>query len=148
MEKYQKALLAILRITIGWLFFHAGIVKVLNANWSAGGFLNNAKNFEGFFHWLASPALLPVTNFVNEWALTLLGVSLILGLFVRVSAPLGALLMLFYYLPLDFPKPDMNSYIVDEHIVYALVLLYLAAANAGKFWGLDDKVRFGKSLRG
>ncbi|OGE87330.1 MAG: hypothetical protein A3I07_02225 [Candidatus Doudnabacteria bacterium RIFCSPLOWO2_02_FULL_42_9] len=122
---------------MGWLFFHAGIVKILNPNWSAAGYLNNAKNLEGFYHWLATPTLLPITNFVNEWALTLLGAALILGIFVRFAAPLGALLMIFYYLPLSFPKPDANSYIVDDHLIYAIVLLYLGAVNAGKIWGLD-----------
>jgi thiosulfate dehydrogenase [quinone] large subunit len=141
MSKYQVYAMTALRVAMGWLFFHAGIVKVLNSSWSAAGYLNNAKNFEGFYHWLASPALLPMTNFVNEWALTLLGVSLILGLFVRVAAPLGALMMLFYYLPLNFPKPNVNSYLVDEHIIYALALLYLAAVDAGNVWGLDAKIK-------
>jgi thiosulfate dehydrogenase (quinone) large subunit len=141
MSKYQRFAMVLLRVAMGWLFFHAGIVKVLNSSWSAAGYLNNAKNLEGFYHWLASPALLPVTNFLNEWALVLLGVSLILGLFVRTSAILGALLMLFYYLPLDFPKPDANSYIVDDHIIYTIVLIYLAAAKAGSVWGLDGRFK-------
>jgi thiosulfate dehydrogenase (quinone) large subunit len=142
MSKFQRLVLFLLRVGMGWLCFHAGIVKVMNSSWSAAGYLNNAKNLEGFYHWLASPALLPVTNFINEWALTLLGVSLILGIFVRWSAVLGAALMVFYYLPLNFPKPDANSYVVDDHIVYALVMLYLAAANAGRVWGLDGKLGF------
>ncbi|OGE73797.1 MAG: hypothetical protein A3E28_03575 [Candidatus Doudnabacteria bacterium RIFCSPHIGHO2_12_FULL_42_22] len=137
MSKYQGIFLVTLRVAMGWLFFHAGIVKILNPNWSAAGYLNNAKNLEGFYHWLATPTLLPITNFVNEWALTLLGAALILGIFVRFAAPLGALLMIFYYLPLSFPKPDANSYIVDDHLIYAIVLLYLGAVNAGKIWGLD-----------
>ncbi len=142
MNKYQRWSLFLLRVAMGWLFFHAGIVKILKSSWSAAGYLNNAKAFEWFYHWLASPALLPLTNFVNEWGLTLLGISLILGVFVRVSAILGAVLMLFYYLPLGFPKPDTTSYIVDEHIIYGLVLLFLASINAGKFWGLDNKLKF------
>jgi thiosulfate dehydrogenase (quinone) large subunit len=141
MQKYQRVLVVVMRVAMGWLFFHAGIIKVLNSSWSAAGYLNSAKNLEGFYHWLASPSLLPVTNFVNEWALVLLGASLILGLFVRTSAVLGALLMVFYYLPLDFPKPDTNSYVVDDHIIYVIVLLYLAAANAGKTWGLDSRIK-------
>jgi thiosulfate dehydrogenase (quinone) large subunit len=141
MSKYQGIFLVVLRVAMGWLFFHAGIVKILNSNWTAAGYLNNAKHLGGFYHWLASPSLLPTTNFVNEWALTLLGVSLMLGILIRYTAPLGALLMLFYYLPLSFPKPDANSYIVDEHIIYAITLLYLAAVNAGKSWGLDGLIK-------
>jgi thiosulfate dehydrogenase (quinone) large subunit len=144
MSQYQRVFVILLRVSIGWLFFHAGIVKILNSSWSAAGYLNSAKNFEGFYHWLASPALLPVTNFVNEWALTLLGASLILGLFVRLSSYLGVMLMLFYYLALDFPKPDANSYIVDDHIIYMAVLLYLATIDAGRIWGLDGIIKRSK----
>lgn len=134
----QKVFLGVLRIVLGWMFFYAGITKVINPAWSAAGYLGNAKTLAGFYSWLASPAILPVTNFVNEWGLTLLGVSLVLGVLVRVSAPLGALMMFLYYLPiLDFPYPNNHSFIVDEHIIYAAALLYLASVNAGTVWGLD-----------
>lgn len=120
------------------MFFYAGITKVLNAEWSAAGYLTNAKSFTGLFAWLASPGVLPVINFVNEWGLTLLGVSLILGIGVRFSSLLGALLMLLYYLPLGFPYPNPNAFIVDQHIIYIAALLYLAATRAGRVWGLEE----------
>ena len=139
MTKFEKISLFLLRISMGWLFFYAGITKVLNPAWSAGGYLQGAKTFAGFYNWIATPGLLPITNFVNEWGLTLLGVSLILGVFVRLSSVLGAVLMLLYYLPiLDFPYPNPHSFLVDEHIIYILALLYFAAARAGRVWGLEN----------
>src|SRR3990167_4561730 len=138
MTKFQKISLFFLRISMGWMFFWAGITKVLDPAWSAAGYLRGAKTFTSFYLWLTTPSLLPLTNFVNEWGLTLLGAALILGLFVRLSSVLGAALMLLYYLPiLQFPYPNAHSYIVDEHIVYALALLYFAAVGAGRVWGLD-----------
>ena len=80
MTQFQKISLFLLRVSLGWMFFYAGITKVINPAWSAEGYLNGAKTFAGFYHWLASPGILPVTNFVNEWGLTLLGVSLVLGI--------------------------------------------------------------------
>ena len=78
-------------------------------------------------------------NFVNEWGLTLLGVSLILGIGVRLSSVLGAVLMVFYYLPvLTFPRIAPHSYIVDDHIIYALVLVFFAAARAGRVYGMEN----------
>lgn len=118
--------------------FYAGITKVLNPNWSAAGYLNNAKFLSGFYAWLASPAILPITNFVNEWGLTLLGTSLILGVGVRLSSKLGAVMMLLYYLPLGIIHPDANSLIVDEHIIYGFVMLFFAASRAGRVWGIDS----------
>ena len=126
---------------MGWLMLYAGITKIVNPEWSAAGYLVNAKTFSGLFAWFAQQNILPFTNFINEWGLTLLGVSLILGAAVRISSLLGAALMMLYYFPiLDFPYPNVHSYIVDEHIIYAMILLYFAAMRAGKAWGLDARL--------
>ncbi|MEK7599391.1 MAG: DoxX family protein [Patescibacteria group bacterium] len=139
MTKFQKLSLFLLRISLGWLMFYAGITKILNPEWSAAGYLKGAKTFVGFYQWLASPGILPIINFVNEWGLTILGVSLILGIGVRLSSILGAALMLLYYFPvLDFPYPNPHSYLVDEHIIYALALLLFASLRAGRIWGLEN----------
>ena len=123
---------------MGWYFFYAGIVKVLNPNWSAAGFLNNAKTFPEFYAWFAEPSILPFTNLLNEWGLTFIGVALILGVSVRLASVLGVAMMLLYYFPaLQLPYAGDHAYIIDDHIIYALLLLYLAAARAGRVWGLE-----------
>lgn len=138
MTQFQKVSIFLLRITMGWLFFYAGITKVINPAWSAAGYLNGAKTFTGFYQWLANPDILPITNFLNEWGLTLIGLSLILGVFVRVSAVLGAAMMVLYYFPvLAFPKIGANAYLVDEHIIYTMALLVLASVQSGRIWGLE-----------
>lgn len=138
-SSFTKFSLFLLRVSMGWLMFYAGITKVLNPEWSAVGYMQNAKTFTAFFQWFARPEILPITNFVNEWGLTLLGVSLLLGVFVRLSSLLGVLLMLLYYFPvLDFPYPNPYSYIVNEHIIYALVLLFFAVVRPGRVWGLEN----------
>lgn len=138
MNKLRDGSLLLLRLGLGWLFFYAGITKILDPAWSAEGYLKGAKTFTGFYHWLASPSILPVTNFLNEWALALIGAALILGIFVRVASIAGAALMLAYYFPiLNFPYPNPHSYIVDEHIIYALALLVLVKLKAGRTWGLE-----------
>ena len=127
----------LLRLAMGWMMFYAGTTKVLDHGWSAAGYLKSAKIFAGFYQWLAQPDIIPFINFINEWGLTLLGVSLILGIFVRLSSLLGVLLMLLYYIPvLSFPYVGYG-YIVDEHVIYALVLLFFATSRAGRIWGLD-----------
>lgn len=139
MTTSQKLSLFLLRVSTGWMMLYAGVTKIINPNWSAEGYLAGAKMFPSFFHWLLQPNILPTVNFVNEWGLTLLGVSLILGIGVRLSSILGALLMLLYYLPiLDFPYPNAHSYIVDDHVIYIFVLLFFAAIRAGHTWGLGN----------
>lgn len=135
---YEKSTLALLRVSMGFLFFYAGITKVLDPNWSAEGYIKGAQNFSWFFNWLLNPAILPVVNFLNEWGLTMLGVCLILGIGVRLSSVLGAVLMLMYYAVLPFPYQTAHSFLVDEHVVYAAALLFLASARAGRVWGLEN----------
>ena len=109
MSPSQKLFLFLTRISLGWLFFYSGITKVLAPAWSAEGYLKGAKMLAPFYNWLLQPNILPVTNFLNEWGLTLIGAALILGVVVRLSAVLGALIMLLYYIPLGFPFPNPNS---------------------------------------
>lgn len=138
MTKFEKISLTALRVATGWMMFYAGITKLMNPAWSAEGYLRGAKTFPGLFAWFASPGVLPVVNFLNEWGLTLLGVSLILGFGVRLSSILGSVLMLLYYFPiLDGWYPNAHSFIVDEHLIYAAALLVLAAVRAGRVWGVD-----------
>jgi len=111
MEKFQKFSLFFLRLSLGWMFFYAGIIKIINPEWSAAGYLKGAKSLIWFYQWLLTPNILPIINFANEWGLTLLGISLILGIAVRLSAIFGALLMLLYYLViLDFPYPNPEGF--------------------------------------
>ncbi|MEK7067342.1 MAG: DoxX family protein [Patescibacteria group bacterium] len=139
MTFFQKISLFLLRVSMGWLFFYAGITKALNPEWSAAGYLRGAKTFTDFYQWLLQPNILPAINFMNEWGLTLLGISLIAGVFVRLSSFSGAFLMLLYYFPiLNFPYPNSYSFIVDEHIIYISVLLLLANFRAGRVWGLEN----------
>lgn len=139
MKGQERIYIFLLRISLGVLFFYAGITKVLNPNWSAAGYLKGAKTFSEFYNFLLDPNILPIINFVNEWGLTLLGLSLVLGIFVRLSSWLGALLMLLYYIPvLNFPYVGTNSFLVDQHIIFILVLLLLGSARAGRFLGLEN----------
>lgn len=136
MTNIQKFSLFALRVTMGWMFFYAGITKVMNPAWSAEGYIKGAKQMAGMYEFFLSPQILPIINFVNAWGLTLLGVSLILGVLIKYSAPLGIVLMALYYLALGFPMPNPNAYIVDDHIIYIAGLLVLMSFDAGRVWGL------------
>lgn len=139
MTKMQKLSILILRLSLGFLMFYAGITKVTDSSWSAAGYIRGAKAFNPFYNFLLSPSVLPVINFINEWGLTLLGISLIFGVFVRLSSILGIVLMILYYLPiLKFPYVGEHSYLVDEHIIYSSALLLLMTFNAGRIFGFDD----------
>ncbi|MCK9361607.1 DoxX family protein [Patescibacteria group bacterium] len=138
MTNYQRISLFALRLSLGWLFFYAGITKIFNPAWSAAGYLKGAKTFAMLFGWMLDPSVLPFINFMNAWGLALLGVSLLAGGLVRYSAYAGVLLMTLYYLAaMDFPYPNAHAFLVDEHVIYSVALLTLVAFDAGRIWGFD-----------
>lgn len=138
MSKLQRASVFILRVLTGCFYFYAGITKVLDAKFTAAGYIKGAKSFVDLYQWLLNPQVLSVVDFMVKWGLTFLGLSLIFGLFVRISSYLGMLLMFLFYLPvLNFPLVGEHSYIVDEHILYMAALFVLASFRAGHVWGLD-----------
>lgn len=139
-SKGFKISIFLLRVAIGWLFFYSGLTKVLNRSWSAAGYLTNAKTFSFFYNWLADPAVLPIVNFLNKWGLLLVGFSLIFGIFSRFSSLMGILLMILYYFPvLQFPYLNLRYFIVDDHIIYALVFLVFIFIKPGRFFGLEGQ---------
>lgn len=138
MLNLQHVFMFLLRIAMGWFYLYAGITKVLDSEWTSLGYLKGAKSMVWLYHWLLNPHVLPVVDFMVKWGFVLLGASLILGLFVRLSGYLGALLMFLLYLPiLHFPFVGQFYYIIDDHIIYILVLLLLVQSRAGQIGGLD-----------
>lgn len=136
--RLQQILIVLFRISIGWVFLYAAIRQIPNPEFSAAGFLTGATTFPAFFELMATPPFLTIINVVIPWAHLLLGLALILGIGVRVAAVGGATLMILYYLPrLDFPMVGPNSFIVEYHLVYALMIVYLAAVRAGRIFGLE-----------
>jgi thiosulfate dehydrogenase [quinone] large subunit len=139
MDRETRIWLAMLRVSLGWLMLYSGIAKIVDPTWTAENYARGAKTAGALYMWFAAPGNIGWINFLNEWGLALLGVSLVLGVGVRLSSSLGALLMLFYYLPvLDFPYAGDHGFIVDEHVIYALLLGFLAVVRAGRFYGLES----------
>lgn len=136
MNKAQKVSLFLLRVGLGFFFFYAGFTKIIDPSWSAAGYIGAAKHFTSFYQLFLAPNILPIVNILNAWGLTLLGLSLITGLFTRLSSILGIVLMALYYLALPFPYPDAHSFIIDDHIIIILALLVIINFQAGKVWSL------------
>ncbi len=145
-SKWQLWALVVLRLAIGWHFLYEGVVKVLNPNWSSLGYLMDSKGlFEGFFHNIAAnPGLLSVMDFMNQWGLVLIGAGLIVGLFTRLAAYAGMLLLAFYYLShpaiigADFAMPTEGSYLwINKNLIELLTLWVLTLFPTWKEIGLD-----------
>lgn len=124
----------LLRVAMGLLFFWAGWSKVIkDGGWSAAGYLQGASG--PLAEWFQSLAGSPVVDVLNMWGLTLIGLALILGLLVRTASFFGILLMTLYYLA-HFVDNTSHG-LIDEHVVYSLVLFLFLVGGFGHVWGLD-----------
>lgn len=137
--------LTILRITIGWHFLYEGLIKLLNPEWSAMGYLQSATGpFAGFYHLLsANETVLMMVNILNTWGLVLIGLGLFLGLFTRISQLAGVILLLLYYLshPPLFTEPGFfregSYFIISKDFLEMMALVVLMFFPTGRFLGLD-----------
>ena len=139
----ERNLIVFFRIAMGWTFLYAGLRQVSDPNFTVAVFLEHTKTFHDQLAVFALPAIAPYTTFLVKWGHTLIGLSLIAGLLVRVSGPFGVMLMGVYYLAhMDWPYIENHlNFIIDYHLVYGAVIVYLIAKNAGHVWGLDGWVQ-------
>ena len=146
MKRVLPYLATVLRILIGWHFLYEGISKLLSPEWSAKFYLLGSKwIFAGLFNWMASsPTVLNVVDFLNVWGLILIGLSLLIGLFVRWSSLAGATLLLFYFLA--YPPifgytlgvvAEGNYQWVDKNLIELFILIVFVFLPAEFFFGAD-----------
>jgi len=148
--------LAVLRIATGFVFLWAFLDKLFGLGYSTPsarawinggsptrGFLSNVEvgPFQSLFHSMAGTWWADTLFMVGMAAV---GLALIAGIGLRVAAASGALIMAMMWLgefPLDRftaagEASGSTNPITDYHLIYAVVLVVLAAAYAGHTWGL------------
>ncbi len=145
----EKSLILYFRLTMAWTFLYAASHQVFVPDFSVIGFLSHTKTWHDVFVVFTTPTMAPITTFMVEYGHLLIGLSLLTGLMVRVSASFGILLMIVYWFAhMDWPFiENTNNLIVDYHLVYAGVLGYLILKRAGHVFGLDaiaEKLTFVK----
>ncbi|MEV0752377.1 hypothetical protein [Streptosporangium sp. NPDC050280] len=147
---------AIARIAIGWVFLWAfldktfgwGFATPAERAWVAGdspttGFLKGTGEnaLGGLFTTLAGQGWV-------DWLFMLgllgIGTALIVGVGLRIAAATGGLMMLLMWAA---ALPLTTNPFMDEHLIYALVLVGLAMTQAGdtfglgRWWGATPLVR-------
>ena len=138
--------LVTLRVIIGWHFAYEGIAKLLNPNWTAAMYLTDSKGaFADFFNNLAAnQSTMSIVDCLNEWALLLIGLGLIVGAFSRIASLGGIALLLLYYLShpailgVRYAMPMEGSYLwIDKNIVEMAALFITFALPTSQIIGID-----------
>jgi len=133
--KKKINMLMILRIVLGFIFlwaffdklFGLGFATEFGKSWINGisptsGFLKNAVYgpFSSIFNTLSGSIIVDILFML---ALLLIGISLIFKINLKIGCYSGAVLMFLMWLSMLPPK---NNPIIDEHIIYLLLFIYLS----------------------
>jgi thiosulfate dehydrogenase [quinone] large subunit len=142
----QTFWLVILRLLIGWHFLYEGLVKIFNSGWTAYPYLMDSQGFlSNFFHSLAeNEGLLAISNYVNIYGLTLIGLGLILGCLSRYASIGGIIFLALYflshppYIGTESMMPTEGSYLwVDKNLMEIGALMVLIYFPTSHIIGLD-----------
>ncbi len=159
-QNVMKYVWGLLRIGMGWIFLWAFVDKVFGLGfatcrdaatgvvdmfcdkaWYAGGsptfgFLNFASKgpFAEFYQGIAGN---PIVDWLFMLGLLFVGTTLLLGICVRLGSYAGVAMMALMY-SAGFIPPDNNPF-VDDHIIYALVLIGLSLSGSGKVLGFGQQ---------
>lgn len=154
-NQWLYRVIALARIALGFVFVWAFLDKLIGLGyttcldaktdvvtrfcktaWLQGGsptagFLKNATKgpFADMFQGLASVA---VVDWLFMLGLALIGLSLILGIGVRIATITGSILMFMMWLSVI---PPANNPLIDEHIIYILLLMIINFSNPQQTWG-------------
>jgi thiosulfate dehydrogenase [quinone] large subunit len=130
----SSVILSAARMLLGFVFLWAFLDKTFglgfatkSANaWIRGGspttgFLSNAVQgpFVDFFHKLSG---LMIVDWLFMFGLLFVGVTLIMNRWVKWGSVVGIIMLLLMYFALLWPA---NNPFVDEHLIYAVMLIYI-----------------------
>lgn len=143
-QRVGRYALAVTRISMGWVFLWAFLDKAFGLGHEtahAGAWIRGGSPTKGF---LAFGATGPLKDFYHSiagatWAdwlfmigLLAIGTALILGIGMKAAAASGAALLVLMW---SVTLPPANNLFMDSHLIYAMVLVALAALGTGATWG-------------
>ncbi len=138
---------AAIRLSLGWVFLWAFLDKLFGLGHetaSKDAWINGGSPTNGFLKFGAAGPFKGMYNNIAgagwaDWLFMIglagIGVALIAGVAMRLAATAGALLLVLMW---SAVLPPANNLFMDDHIIYALVLVALAVAGAGHTLGLGS----------
>lgn len=151
----EKYVWSFLRIGLGWIFLWAFMDKLFGFGFSTvkgKGWLDGVSPTYGF---LANATKGPLAfiyksiagNVLVDWVymlgLLLIGLALILGIGLKIAGYSGALMMALFF---SAALPPLHNPLLDEHIIYILVLLGLTVADSS-FLSLKNRWQSAKLVK-
>lgn len=144
LNQMSKIILISLRFFLGFIFLWAFLDKTFGLGLSTPrnrAWINGSSPTAGYLGNLQG-SLANVFNNISEstlvaWLFMLgllgVGLALILGIGMKLAASAGSLMMFFIYLS---QLPLKTNPVIDQHLIYILVLWLLLFFQAGNYFGL------------
>ncbi len=143
-EAAARYVWAITRLSLGWVFMWAFLDKAFglgHSTASADAWFSGGNPTEGFLSGSVGPFSGIYTDIAGaDWVnvlfmvgLLAIGAALLLGIGMRLACAAGALMVTLMW---TASLPPENNLFMDDHIIYALVLIGLALVGAGNTLGL------------
>jgi thiosulfate dehydrogenase [quinone] large subunit len=144
---FVRYLWAATRLCLGWTFLWPFLDKAFGLGhetpsagaWISGGnptkgFLSGSVGpFSGIYHDIAGAG---AVNVLFMAGLLGIGAALLLGIAMRPACIAGVTMLVLMW---SASLPPANNVFMDDHIIYALVLIGLSAVGAGKTLGLGER---------
>ena len=145
---------AMMRILLGLVFLWAFVDKLFALGYSTGrapdgtidrfgpaAWIHGGHPTKGFLTGASGPfadvyksmAGHPVVDWLFMLGLLGVGLALVLGVALRPAAIAGGALLVLIRVAIWSPE---NNPVIDQHVIYVLLLVALAMAGAGRRWGL------------
>ena len=143
-EKATRYLFAGLRLALGWTFLWAFLDKMFGLGHETAAkaaWINGGHPTQGFLKFAAAGPFKGIYNDIAgatwaDWLFMIgllgIGLALILGVAMRIAAASGATLLVLMWTAVL--PPETNPF-MDDHLIYAAVLIVLALLGAGNTWG-------------
>ncbi len=143
--KSDQIIWILLRLSMAWIFlwpffdklFGLGFSTKPNQAWILGvspttGFLKFGTHgpFASYFQNLAGSA---IVDWIFMIGLLLIGLSLLSGIGIKIAGYAGTLMLLLMWLVLI--PPEHNPFL-DEHLIYAFIMIGLTFMKCGQWFGL------------
>ncbi len=135
--------MALLRVFIGWHFLYEGVIKIYNPDWTSLGYLATAQGpLKPLFIWISQEPMIDWVDSLNWMALMFVGITLLLGVFEKKGALVGAILLALYYLAHpSFPwlqqmNVEGSYWFVNKNLIEMAACLVLYKLPTGETFGL------------
>lgn len=138
----------LLRLMMGWIFLWPFLDKLFGLGYATepgAAWINGGSPTTGFLEFGTRGPFADIfrqmaASVFADWLFMIgllgIGVALILGIGVGIAAVTGAILLVLMWLAALWPE---HNPFLDDHLIYAFILIALAVTDAGRHLGFGGR---------